>query len=1099
MKFLKKQEAINFYNNKLKKKVDIPLKLFAEDIDKAGSKHFYVCETKEIYNKIERQQTPHFYEFWTDKTKLSFGIDIDYIITKSDMEPDQLLKQVILIVIEAAKKYYDHKYKISDVIVLENEPYSQQLDNPNKYSAHLIFRGLTFENNLVAKDFYLRMVKDYKLNTYFVDKSIYNLTCLRLVMNSKKGKKVNLIPKVLEIKGKLTKKANNFYDFFLDSMITHTNSSDKIVKDIKYKSDQQIKTSDNISDISNINIEHILDNLPAKYYNEYEYWIKVGMILFQYNTEENNFYNLWNSWSSQSFKYKESEMINKWNSFAKLESKITIGSLIKWAKDEGIDNIYKNNKQSIDQIVNSYPSKPIQIKLNNSTLLSQAKLIPDIYYPILNKKLIGIQSEKGTGKTSNLLTALFKSEHSIINEKTSILFISSRITFGYKLLGDLEEYGFELYSNIKDQQIYNKRIICQIDSLMRLENDTYDMIIVDESESLCRYLTSTHFTKNPKASLIVSTFEMRITDAKQVFIMDADLSDRCVNYFQSNMSLRENDYHLIINDFKPYEEYKLTYCQYATWLRKILLILESNKKIVVAMASNAKAKDLNKKLNDTYPDKKILFIHRETTDEDKKNLLLKVNDEWTKYDVVIYTPSVCMGVSFDITGHFDHIFAYGCHESLGAQEFCQMIHRVRSPINKEIFVAIDQYRSFELEDTVTYNTVEKMLCSDYYLTNYDLHNNLIPKKVTRVSNLDEGIIDENEEKEEKKINTIGSITKNDKILYYPYKTEPIYDLYVRNSWELIDNKLNFTACFFGYVKYKNYNLEYLGLSDEDLEILNDMKLIREEREEHELEEKITGILESPDLSSEDYLNKIKQKDEYITKEDIYCIQRYNLRKCYNYQNSEINRDFIIEYHNKDKMKWYRNISTVLTNNDITTELKLNILKDNEQYGSIISNCYVDFTNKNKYSYHYYPLEIIKLLGFDINNLIISIRYPDLLPKIYDTVAWCDTKKEEIAYKYSIKTACRSLITMGEVEQLKYLNRIIESQYGLRIKRINNSIYKDNILYRLEDNSHWDNLPNKVNNDDSNLQSKIIPYDLTYKRLNNNNNEFDSSNLDIFID
>ena len=42
------------------------------------------------------------------------------------------------------------------------------------------------------------------------------------------------------------------------------------------------------------------------------------------------------------------------------------------------------------------------------------------------------------------------------------------------------------------------------------------------------------------------------------------------------------------------------------------------------------------------------------------DILLNVNKEWIKYDIVIYTPSVCMGVSFDISNHFNKIFAYGC-------------------------------------------------------------------------------------------------------------------------------------------------------------------------------------------------------------------------------------------------------------------------------------------------------------------------------------------------------------------------------------------------------------------------------------------------------
>ena len=58
-----------------------------------------------------------------------------------------------------------------------------------------------------------------------------------------------------------------------------------------------------------------------------------------------------------------------------------------------------------------------------------------------------------------------------------------------------------------------------------------------------------------------------------------------------------------------------------------------------------------------------------------------------------------MGVSFD-PEHFDHIFAYGCHNSLGAQEFCQMLHRVRNPIKKIYYISFDHYKYFDLIDDI---------------------------------------------------------------------------------------------------------------------------------------------------------------------------------------------------------------------------------------------------------------------------------------------------------------------------------------------------------------------------------------------------------------
>jgi hypothetical protein len=1129
MKLIRKNEAIDYYN-RLKEKNG--MYFFQEDIDRAGSKCFHIDTTRSIFNKIKHLARPHFYEFWMNQTKMVFSVDIDFNTKKDNTDPDELLRTIISIVKEGAYKYYKYNYKTSDIIILENDIEMQRMDNPSKYSAHIIFRGLEFQSYVGTKDFYLRLEKEYKISQYYVDKSIYNMTCLRLLLNSKMNKTSILVPKKLLINEEYTKACafgnseEKLYEFFLQSMITYTTGG-KLVTSKDYIHNINVlapKYIENDKDISNINIESILTSLPSRYYDNYDLWIKIGMILYAHSTDDNNLFELWNEWSKQSNKYKEKEMNSKWRSFAKSNKCLSIGTLIKWAKDEGIINIYKNVKQnvkqSIDTIVSSYPVKPINLDISNIddthiTILNQEKLTEDTYIPIIRNKLIAVQSEKGTGKTSNLLKTLFTESHSWVNEDTSVLFISSRITFGYKLLGDLKDYGFELYSQIKDHKIRAKRIICQIDSLLRLEYEKYDIIIVDECESLARYLTSSHFTKNNKASLIVTYLESRLADAKQIYILDADLSDRCIKYYKTAINMiTDDEFHLIINTFKPYREYQLTYCHYATWLRKILLMLENNKKLVIAMASNSKAKDLNKKLTDTFPGKKILLIHRETTDEDKKNLLLKVNDEWIKYDVIIYTPSVCMGVSFDITGHFDYIFAYGCHESLGAQEWCQMIHRVRSPINKEIFIAIDQYKSYDInEDLVTYASVEKMLCSDYYLTNYDLHNNIVHKKIIKIKELDNNIIP----------TTIGSVALNDKVLYYPYKLEPIYDLYVRNCWELIENKLNFPACFFGYAKYKEYKLMFASLNENDKEILKEMKDIRADREELEDEEKLNGIINANDMTDEEYQEKIKQRNEYVSKEDLYSIYRYNLRRCYNIypkenpepddsynietiDNGYLTNSFVTEYIDKEKMLWYRNLATVLSTDTLTTNNKLEILRYNQQYDSKVTNCYINFTHKNKYTYHYYPLTIINDLGFDINDLSISIANPEIICRIYSVIEWCEDRKDDINFKYNIKTTSKKLSDLNDTFQLKYINRILESQYGLKIKQINKSVNKDNILYRLDDGDKWNNLPDIINYSNEelknpvnmyNLKRKIKPFELKQKGLNITN-DFDTTNLDVDI-
>jgi hypothetical protein len=829
------------------------------------------------------------------------------------------------------------------------------------------------------------------------------------------SKNMILVPKKLLIENKsvkMPKEGNNeLYKYFLSSMITYTKDCKKIItKDqIKNKIEKLQKHTILDNEIKNINIQYILDNLPNEYYDDYDKWSKIGMILSN-SKSKTDLYNIFYEFSKKSEKFEEDKIETQWESFkTDKNDKLSIGTLIYWARKNNLNDsqIFIKCKKSIKDIVDNYIEKPILIENipnSNTTILNCNKLNPDVYKDKIYYKLLCVLSEKGTGKTSNLLDSLFNLQmNNQIDDNTSILFISSRITFGFKLLGDLENHNFKLYSQIKEHYINNDRVICQLDSLMRLNRDSYDIIIIDECESLARYMTSSHFTKNDKSGLIVANLEMRISEAKQVFILDADLSNRCINYVSNLMSIdlkkeNSNEYHIIQNHYKAFSEYNMCYMDFDTWLRKILIAVENNEKMVIASASNNKAKDILELIKLKFPEKKAVLIHKETSIEEKRQLLLNVNREWTNYDIVIYTPSVCMGVSFDVVNYFDNIYAYGCKESLGSQEFTQMLHRVRSPISKDIILTLDDYEEINIiEDVVNYNIVEEMLCSDYYLTNYDLHNNLIPKKIKKATYEDTIKINNN--------------NNNNKLIYYPYKNEPIYDLYVRNSIEVIENRINFAASLFGYIKYKNYNLIYIEPFNYTSDIIKDFEAIKDKRTEMELSEKIEGIKSAPELTTEEYLIKIRLKDEFITKPDVFAINKYNLRNCYmlpyNRQEPETSfvftDQFIEKYFDKYRMRWFRNISTILTIDEQTTEDKLVILKDNELYLSKYnSNCYGDFTSNNKYTFHKYPLDIINILKFDINDLSIKKNYDSFEGLTQECMLYIKDFKNEIFYKYKIR-------------------------------------------------------------------------------------------------
>ena len=59
-----------------------------------------------------------------------------------------------------------------------------------------------------------------------------------------------------------------------------------------------------------------------------------------------------------------------------------------------------------------------------------------------------------------------------------------------------------------------------------------------------------------------------------------------------------------------------------------------------------------------------MMIYTRDTDQLTKAIHIKnVNDYWADYDIIIYSPTISVGISFDIPNKFDNIFLYTCNDS----------------------------------------------------------------------------------------------------------------------------------------------------------------------------------------------------------------------------------------------------------------------------------------------------------------------------------------------------------------------------------------------------------------------------------------------------
>jgi len=1063
--FNKKSDAISYWD----KHKDEHLFQIDKDV-KSGAKKFIVGSLDNLWELLKSGKN-HLYESWEDKP-IHFALDVD--MKKDDLinYEDVVLniKQIITGILLAVNNSDITEINLNNVVVLENE--NQSKEDVDKYSFHIIFRGLVMENYLAADKFFDDLEG---INLIGCDKSIYRKTCFRTCFSSKITKNQTMVPMILEFGKKKTDNENNYSslkEFWKSTLICNVKDY-KIVYFAEEKEEEIQVNYNNGKPVDVAHLEKVIMQLPNKYFDDYFYWSRIGMILRNSAGDQVQLFELFNKFSMQSTgKYKSKDDIKKhWKSFTdNRKNKISVGTLYLWCKNEKIS--FSEDK-TLEEMISEYPIRTLEVS-------HEYKEINKRYVPIeempelLKHKLIGIQSEKGTGKTTTLFKYLF--DEKFLSKDDSVLFISSRRTFGIKLLGDIKKFGFKLYSEMKEYQIDHDKMICQIDSILRLNNDKFKYIIIDECESMMRYMTSSHFTKNNRATLIVSNFETRVAEAEKVIIMDADLCDRSINYFKELLNIsEEKDVKLLVNKYQPYSDYEIKYMSYSTWLKVLTDKIENKKKVVVPMASNNYAKDLKLLLENRYPDIKVLLIHRETSDTDKMDQVINVNEKWSSYNVVIYTPSVCMGISFD-EDYFDCIFAYGCENSLGSQEFCQMLHRVRSPKETSIYIALDKYVEYEKDrHNIDISKVNEIMCYDYYLTHFNLHNNLIPKKYlpnTKKDNISKlldgsgGSIVILKEEEVNSNNNVEYI--EEKKFIYPYKDEPIFKVFLKNAQELVLDRLNFGNQLFGYFKMKGYKLVKHDWEDGEI-IKNEIKEIRELRKEEEESKEIDGIFNAPDLTDDEFKELMNKRREELSQEELFKLQKRNFKKCYVLDN--VNKDILSKYKDHTKMKHYHNLSVILPIKDEKIETRLDDIRLERVNNQYIMGAYSDLTIKNSYVRHQWAINIIKSLGFSLTELETRLStkiMEDLFNE--DWVKDIESKLEYLVIKFGVSFPKKNFKEMELKDKIKFLSKIIEAQYGLIISKDNGK------NYYLTDNNKWDDLyefRNKKSGVGLKLNEKIV--------------------------
>lgn len=304
-------------------------------------------------------------------------------------------------------------------------------------------------------------------------------------------------------------------------------------------------------------------------------------------------------------------------------------------------------------------------------------------------KLCVIKSRYGSGKTKyieDVITDLYS--------KKRIIFLVMRQSLSRNICSRFENFGFKNYLNT-DNKLSHKddKIIISLNSLMKitynkdfkLKIKPYDLVICDE---FCSLLTQFDHDAIKDVEKVHDVFMSIINLSTQTYFLDGDISNREISYLQQYYDYTDKPVFNVNRGAKYYID--VVYDEKG-YLECITEDLKKNKKVCLVSTSSNFTEQVYDMFNKKY---KVLIVNA-STDGSIKKQLDDVETLFMKYDLVIYSPTISVGVDFN-KKYFDKIYGYVCGGSVCPREYFQMLFRVRIVNNTNILVLCNKSLSWKM-------------------------------------------------------------------------------------------------------------------------------------------------------------------------------------------------------------------------------------------------------------------------------------------------------------------------------------------------------------------------------------------------------------------
>jgi hypothetical protein len=497
----------------------------------------------------------------------------------------------------------------------------------------------------------------------------------------------------------------------------------------------------------------------------------------------------------------------------------------------------------------------------HDTCITQRYLGDSLGFTLKLTRCLGVLAPYGNGKTTAIKNII-----RTMPDNARILFITPRKSLNVAIAGSFS--NINCYLDIKKETDINKKVLmirsmsCTPQSLVALlkqaDNYRYDLVVIDEVESVASMFVS-DVTKEKEATLLV--MQRVVNESEKVVLMDANYSDDSELLAKVLSGIPKIP--RLINTYQPWARINATVLSGATFKIRTtainMQILESiakRERIFIAASSASYADAIYKIIIDTFP---YVITKLATSKTDNTALVSNPDSESALIDVLVYSPSLSVGVSFDIKNRFHKVFGIfsnemGTPDQLDAmQEMC----RLRNPsLNKWVIVLDDRKQIYQNGES-----------------------DPIPSEIatlftrTRIIN--------------SKYATGNNITLTDTQCQ-------LLDLYSNIHAHKIYNKNNYNKLFMGMLYKMGVQISFYTVDAGNVD-LSIQEAMRETKAQAQFE-KVESITFAPKLTDTEatHLQMLKKHGHELTPAQAFSLERNYIEASFDVDFDEMNKDQVSE-------------------------------------------------------------------------------------------------------------------------------------------------------------------------------------------------------------